>query len=426
MTPSYPPGPSVEPVNTSAGPPALTRRAAREQAARRRTHRLPSRRPARPWSSRAGRALLVMAMLTPIGWGAGLLLQPDVAVTNLTAASSGGTSSAGGAMAPVPMDSLSAGPTTVSRGVVPSRAPSVATAPRPKTTTRATTPAPRGVRAGEQTLVDLAYASGSEAQKLDLYLPARTGTAVPLVILIHGGAFVGGDKGDDAEQAEALRGKGFAVASLNYRLSGEAQFPAGVRDVKAAVRWLRAHAASHGLHPDRFAAWGTSAGGYLATMLGVTGDQRTTLDDASLGNAKVSSAVQLVVDLYGPGDFLSMDAQAADPGGCADGPQVHDAGDSPESQWLGAPVQSVPALAATSNPMRYLAKAAHLPPFVVAHGNRDCLVPYGQSLQLVAALKKAGASVSFTLVDGAGHSAPEFDGLFGPAMSGLARLARQP
>lgn len=365
-------------------------------------------------------------MLTPVGWGVGRLLQPEVAVTGLTTAASSGATPAGGAvMAPVPQNSRAAGATTAGRGIVPSSAPTIAADPRPSRTTTRAVPAVRGVRAGEQTLRDLAYAKTSEAQTLDLYLPERTGTAVPLVILIHGGAFVSGDKGDRADQAEALRAKGFAVASLNYRLSGEAKFPAGARDVKAAVRWLRAHASSYGVHPDRFAAWGTSAGGYLAAMLGVTGDQRTTLDDASLGNATVSSAVQLVVDLYGPGDFLSMDAQAADPGGCPDGPQVHDAGDSPESQWLGAPIRSVPAIAAASNPLRYLARAGHLPPFVIAHGNQDCLVPYGQSLQLVAALKKAGASVSFTLVDGAGHAAPEFGDLYGPAMSGLARLTRQ-
>ena len=117
---------------------------------------------------------------------------------------------------------------------------------------------------------DIAYAPVSGAQKLDLHLPAQAGDRLPLVVVIHGGAFLMGDKTMDAEEIAALVDAGFAAAALNYRLSGEARFPAAVEDVKAAVRFLRANAAEYGLDPDRFGAFDASAGGHLACMLGVT------------------------------------------------------------------------------------------------------------------------------------------------------------
>jgi len=241
------------------------------------------------------------------------------------------------------------------------------------------------------------------------------------VILIHGGAFEGGDKGSRAGQAEALRASGYAVASLDYRLSGEAPFPAGVQDVKAAVRWLRANSTRYGIHPNRFAAWGESAGGYLAVMLGVSGGRRTALDDPGLGHASVSSAVQVVIDLFGPANFRTMDAQAADPGGCPGDAQVHDAADSPESRWLGAPIQSVPAAARVANPLRYVSSAPRLPVFVVAHGKQDCLVPYRQSVELVSALRRAGATVSFEIRDGAVHDDPALGDHYAPGLAAVAR-----
>ena len=192
-----------------------------------------------------------------------------------------------------------------------------------------------------ETQTGVAYASTSPSQTLDLYLPASDGsTAAPVVVLIHGGAFAMGDSGMEAGLAQTLVQQGFAVAAVNYRLSGEALYPAGAQDVKAAVRWLRANAAQYGLDPDKFAAWGQSAGGWMATMLGVTGDQATIFDDDSLGNPDQSDAVQAVVSWYGPVDFATMDEQAADVTACAGQSQVHGTADSPESQWLGEAVDS--------------------------------------------------------------------------------------
>jgi len=270
-----------------------------------------------------------------------------------------------------------------------------------------------GVVAPAQELLDLPYATGSPAQRLDLYLPERSGTAVPLVVYVHGGAFLAGDKGEAGPQVRALRAHGFAVASVNYRLSGEALFPAGVQDVKAAVRRLRAHAPRYGLDPGRFGAWGDSAGGHLVTMLGVTGDQRTLFDaidagDPGDGRAEedVSSAVQAVVDWYGPTDFLAMDTDAQQTR-CPQ-PQGHDDAGSPESRWLGAPVPTMPELARIANPITYVPGARTLPPFLVVHGDADCNVPHGQSQALVAALRARQAEVTFTLLAGVGHGGQVF------------------
>jgi acetyl esterase/lipase len=279
----------------------------------------------------------------------------------------------------------------------------------------------KGLRAAADFRRVVAYASRSDAQRLDLYLPERTGTAVPLVVYVHGGAFMGGDKAKHAAEVEALRGRGYAVASVNYRLSGEALFPAGVQDVKAAVRWLRAAAPRYGLDPGRFGAWGDSAGGHLVAMLGATGDQPTVFDDPALGDPRVSSAVQAVVDWYGPTDFLLMDDQSSRTGCTA--PQVHDEAGSPESRWLGAPIQTVPDAAHAANPISYLGTARTLPPFLVVHGDADCNVPHGQSELLVEALREHGGEVTFTLLPGVAHADPVFrEEQIGPAIAFLDRV----
>ena len=253
------------------------------------------------------------------------------------------------------------------------------------------------------------YADLSPSQTLDLYLPADTSTPVPLVILIHGGAFAMGDSGMEAGKAQTLVEQGYAVASLNYRLSGEALFPAGAQDVKAAVRFLRANADTYGIDPDRFAAWGSSAGGWLASMLGVTGDQGTIFDDPSLGNADTSSAVQAVVSWFGPTNFTTMDEQAAQVTACAGQAQVHDAASSPESAWLGGALPDVPEVTAQTDLASYLDAATNLPPFYFAHGDADCNVPLGQSQELAAALEQAGAAETVAVIAGAGHADPAID-----------------
>lgn len=241
---------------------------------------------------------------------------------------------------------------------------------------------------------DLAYVeNGHPRQKLDLYLPAD-GENRPLIVWIHGGAFrMGSKEGNENDQLpfDYLR-KGYALASLNYRLSQHAIFPAQIEDCKAAVRWLRARSAEFKLDPKRFAAWGPSAGGHLAAMLGTAGHVTELEVGAHLD---VSSRVQYVVDYFGPTDFLQMDTQRLPDG------MIHDAADSPESELVGGPIQEYPEKVARANPVTYV--TADSPPFLIVHGDCDPLVPYGQSLLLVEALEKAGVDVTFYTVEGGGH-----------------------
>ena len=263
-----------------------------------------------------------------------------------------------------------------------------------------------GVIGPAQTIRDIAYASESGSQKLDLYLPARTGTAVPLVLNVHGGAFMEGSKDDEGYNRSAILAKGWAWATIEYRLSGEARFPAGVQDVKAAVRWLRAHADEYGLDENKFAAWGESAGGYLVEAIGVSGGMSSTFDDAALGNAGVSSAVQAVVALYAPNDFSTMTRHGQDT--CGGGADEHDSAGSPEGQWLGGPVQSSPLLQA-SILENYVTNSHPIPPFYMAHGTGDCTVGYGQSAEMQQKLQSVGVAATLKPWNGYGHADAAID-----------------
>ncbi|NTU79995.1 MAG: alpha/beta hydrolase [Chloroflexales bacterium] len=257
---------------------------------------------------------------------------------------------------------------------------------------------------------DVAYASASATQKLDVYLPEGDGP-FPVVVNLHAGGFKFGDKGMiPGSIGQALLDAGYAVVGVNYRLSGEAPFPAAVLDARAAVRFLRANAAKYKLDPNHIAAFGQSAGGNLAAMLGTVAESKS-FDDASLGNTGVASAVQAVVDWFGPTDFGQMDAQAAAQG-CAASDQTHGAADSFESAYLGAPVATSPKLVAQANPITYIDGAE--PPFLVQKGEQDCTVAVENTRMLADALQAAGVTVEYDLLPGVGHgdtgSAPVFEG----------------
>ena len=249
---------------------------------------------------------------------------------------------------------------------------------------------------------DVAYATASPTQTLDVYLPSGAGP-FPLVVDVHGGGFMMGDKSNPA-LADQLLAAGYAVASINYRLSGEALAPAQIEDAKAAVRFLRANAGKYSLDPDRFAAFGQSAGGNLVALLG-TSCGVAAVEGASLGNADVSSCVQAVVDWFGPIDFLQMDTQFAGTS-C---PVTHDAADSPESKLVGAAIQTVPDKVKVMNPITYI--DGNEAAFLIQRGSADCNVPPQQSQLLYDALvaKNGPGSATITLLDGAGHGGAAFE-----------------
>ena len=185
--------------------------------------------------------------------------------------------------------------------------------------------------------------------------------------------------------------KGYAAASISYRLSQQAKWPAQIHDCKAAVRWLRAHAKDYNLDPDRFGAWGASAGGHLVALLGTTGDVKDLEGD--LGNPGVPSRVQAVCDWCGPSDFTVI--------GKFPSHLKHDAPDSPEAKLLGGAIRDNLDKARQASPVTWVAKDA--PPFLIMHGDKDMTVPFNQGEVLTEALKKAGVSVKFVPVRGAGH-----------------------
>lgn len=260
-----------------------------------------------------------------------------------------------------------------------------------------------------QKTLDISYANLSPAQKLDIYWPESGDGPFPVILAIHGGAFMFGDKAD-GQLTPMLAGlkRGYAVVSINYRMSGEAKFPALVHDVKAAIRWVRANAAAYRLDPAKIIAWGGSAGGYQAAMAGVS-DGIAELDDLSLGNPGQSSCVQAVVDWFGPTDFLKMDEQLAAYGLAPDAENAHNGERSPESLLLGAQITAIPAQVRAANPETYIRPNA--PPFLIQHGTRDPIVPCLQSINFAAKLKAVlgPEKVTLDLLEGAGHGGPSFE-----------------
>lgn len=253
-------------------------------------------------------------------------------------------------------------------------------------------------------LRNVSYADISPAQRFDLWLPARGEGPFPLVVWIHGGGWERGDRHvRHAAPTEYLLNSGFAVASIDYRLSSEAVFPAQLVDVKAAVRHLRANSASYVIDPYRIALWGESAGGHLAALAGTT-SHLALFDDARLGNVGVSSRVQAIVDFYGPVSFTTFDRDSQ----AAKCDRRIAAADSTASRLIGAPVGTNLALAERASPITYV--SAEAPPFFIQHGRADCMVPWQQSDALAKALraKIAPASVQTRFFDNEGHGGASF------------------
>ncbi len=237
---------------------------------------------------------------------------------------------------------------------------------------------------------DKAYVeNGHERQKLDLYLPEDVKTPLPTIIWIHGGAWQGGDK--RGGPALGYVKQGYAVASINYRYSQQAIYPAQIQDCQTAVRWLRSHAKEYNLDPERFGVWGASAGGHLVALLGTASDAKEFTGKE--GASDVSARVQCVVDWFGPTDLVKLG------GG-------RDRGNSPISKLLGGSSQDRLELAKSADPINYVSQDD--PPFLIMHGDKDTLVPVNQSELLTESLKAAGVEVTLKVLPGAGHGGGEF------------------
>ena len=256
--------------------------------------------------------------------------------------------------------------------------------------------------------LNVPYANLSSAQRMDIYLPEGSEGPFPVLVFVHGGAFRMGKRGDQQVQ-HYLTGlaHGFAVVSLDYRLSGEAVFPAGIQDCKAAVRYLRAHAEEYHLDPDRIAAAGRSSGANYVLMMAATSGTNIW-NDLSLGNAEYSADIQCAVSWYAPTDFTQMDAMLEQNGlgRFAD----HHKADSPESEYMGGSLPDLPVeYVEAANPASFISPS--LPPVLLQAGRLDPVVPYEQSILFH---KKAcevcgeGRTV-FEIIEGAKHADPLFE-----------------
>jgi acetyl esterase/lipase len=199
--------------------------------------------------------------------------------------------------------------------------------------------------------------------------------------------------------------RGYAVVSIDYRLSGEAAFPKQINDVKAAIRFVRAHAAQYDINPERLAVWGSSAGGNLAALAGTTAGVKE-LEDLTQGHPEQSSRVQAVVDWFGPVNFLAMDDQFKQSG--IDG-EKHNTSGSFESRLLGRNIAEVPDLVKAANPETYISPES--PPFFIQHGTVDQNIPVQQSEGLAANLIAAigEEKVTFIKLEGAKHGGAAFN-----------------
>lgn len=235
---------------------------------------------------------------------------------------------------------------------------------------------------------DVVYATiGAKPLLLDVYMPEKPTTGLPTVVWIHGGGWVSGNK--DKCPVKDLVYQGYVVASINYRLTMTAKFPAQIEDCKGAIRFLRANARTYAIDPRRIGVVGSSAGGYLAAFVGTTGGMKEFEGDVG-GNLDQPSQVQCAIDDCGPIDLLKTYPDAA---------TKYIAG------LLGGPAAEKKELAIRANPITHITPKT--PPFLILHGTRDAMIPLEQSQLFSAALKAAGNTVVFT-TNNRGHPAFEF------------------
>jgi len=275
---------------------------------------------------------------------------------------------------------------------------------------------------------DLVYAApAGRPLHADLYLPGGSAGPWPVIVWLHGGGWRFGDRRQAPDLSRHFAGRGYAMVSIDYRLSAEALFPAQIEDVKTAVRWIRATADRYRLDAGRIGLWGSSAGGHLAALAATSGPG--TFESAASEHAGFSSDIQAVVDGYGPVDFLQLDAHrdpldrpSDDPESIPLPPGMRSAhANSFESLLLGGPIEQHVERVAAANPLAY--ERPGVPPFLILHGTSDATVPPHQSQLLFEGLAARGVDVTLCLIDGLGHGFLNRQ-QFGDRAAGPTRLRR--
>ncbi|GAB2553774.1 alpha/beta hydrolase [Spirosoma areae] len=256
--------------------------------------------------------------------------------------------------------------------------------------------------AGTRFVANVAYAGDtSKKHLLDIYLPAKTGTNPPLVVWVHGGAWMLNDKYADMSYMKntvrSILEKEYAFASIDYRYSTTARFPAQIQDCNQALEFLYQQAATYGYDRNRIALIGFSAGGHLASLLALSANN--SVSDFYVNRKKPSFRIKTVIDFYGPADLLAMMRR--------DAPLSDTAAANPESRLLGASPLRRPDLAKIASPVTYVDK--NDPPFLIIQGEKDESVPAAQSVLLSSWLTLVQVKNRLIIVPGAPHYGPMFD-----------------
>ena len=269
-------------------------------------------------------------------------------------------------------------------------------------------PPPLTFADGVTATFDIPYATlpGFRPLTLDLYTPRAQAVAAPMVVFVHGGSWNNGDSrtarafNDFPRALAALAAQGYVVASINYRLSQEARFPAALQDVKSSIRWMRSHAANFNGDPTRLAVWGTSSGGQLAAMAGVTCGVPRFEPEGEVTRDAPSNCAEAVIDWYGPTDLGALAADNGKP--ASEGFTSASAGTSAEGRYLGCePAACAPGVVKLASPLAFVSENA--PPFLIQHGAADTEVSPKQAQKLYDALKAKGVPVQIAIYPEVGH-----------------------
>jgi acetyl esterase/lipase len=261
---------------------------------------------------------------------------------------------------------------------------------------------PAEIFPGARSYLDIEYASplGFRPLVLDLHVPARAEDGqAPVAVYGHGGGFFTGSR--RMGPWRFLLEAGIAVASVSYRFSGEAVFPAAIQDMAAAVRWVRANAGAYGLDASKVIGFGSSAGAYLVSAVALMSEHDDLLGQAG-PTPEVSCELAAVVEHYAPSDFLRLDDDAPD--GVV---ELMDAPGSTITRFLGFIPSEQAERADVGRLTRYATPDA--PPFLIFHGDDDHRVGLQQSRRLHRALTEAGSRAELIVLPGADHGSPHFD-----------------